>query len=247
MPIPVFNPQSDAPEQSATLLSQAGCVLIKQALRPEQIETLGHITQQHQGKEINYQRHHQVFAMRNLLDKAPELRLFFDAAFIAQWVEPFLGPEAQLIRAIYFNKPASANWKVPWHQDTTIAVQAQKDTPGFTAWTKKAGIPNVQAPACILEKTLTLRIHLDDTDESNGALRVLPGSHLAGKLSPTQIEEACRSIQPEICVASAGDILAMRPLLLHASATGSLPHQRRIIHLEFNAETLPNGLEWYGT
>jgi ectoine hydroxylase-related dioxygenase (phytanoyl-CoA dioxygenase family) len=247
MSIPTFSPQSDAPAQYPTLLNITGCVLIKQVFSSTLLQNLSDILQQSLAPETVYQRHKQVFAMRNLLDKAPDLKPILNAALIEQWVEPVVGPKAQIIRAIYFNKPPAANWKVPWHQDTTIAVQTQKDIPDFSAWTQKAGVPTVQAPASLLEKTLTLRIHLDDTDESNGALRVLPGSHLAGKLGPAQIENARQSIQPVSCVASSGDILAMRPLSLHASATGSLPRQRRVIHLEFSAETLPNGLEWYGT
>jgi hypothetical protein len=39
----------------------------------------------------------------------------------------------------------------------------------------------------------------------------------------------------------------MRPLLLHASASARVPGHRRVIHLEYAAESLPDGLEWYGT
>ncbi len=37
----------------------------------------------------------------------------------------------------------------------------------------------------------------------------------------------------------------MRPLLLHASASGTNPGHRRVIHLEYAAVSLPGGLEWY--
>jgi hypothetical protein len=37
----------------------------------------------------------------------------------------------------------------------------------------------------------------------------------------------------------------MRPLLLHASASGTREGHRRVIHLEYAAEALPDGLEWY--
>ena len=37
----------------------------------------------------------------------------------------------------------------------------------------------------------------------------------------------------------------MRPLLLHASASGTALGHRRVIHLEYAAEALPEGLEWY--
>jgi ectoine hydroxylase-related dioxygenase (phytanoyl-CoA dioxygenase family) len=35
---------------------------------------------------------------------------------------------------------------------------------------------------------VTVRIHLDDTDENNGALRVVPKSHLKGIYRPETID-----------------------------------------------------------
>ncbi|HEV3120848.1 MAG TPA: hypothetical protein VGY53_03045, partial [Isosphaeraceae bacterium] len=49
------------------------------------------------------------------------------------------------------------------------------------------------------------------------------------------------------CLAERGDVLVMRPLLLHASSTAERPRQRRALHLEFAAALLPGGLEWYET
>jgi hypothetical protein len=42
-----------------------------------------------------------------------------------------------------------------------------------------------------------------------------------------------------------GGALLMRPLLLHASSACVVPKPRRVIHLEFVAEHLPDGLEWF--
>jgi hypothetical protein len=41
-----------------------------------------------------------------------------------------------------------------------------------------------------------------------------------------------------------GDAILMQPLLLHASSTARLRSGRRVVHLEFAAEELPNGLRW---
>ena len=43
----------------------------------------------------------------------------------------------------------------------------------------------------------------------------------------------------------AGGLLLMHPLLLHASSPASQPGHRRVIHLEYAAESLPGQLEWY--
>jgi hypothetical protein len=45
----------------------------------------------------------------------------------------------------------------------------------------KVGVPHVEAPEWLLEKMLTMRLHLDDMTEENGPLKVLPGSHHSGK------------------------------------------------------------------
>jgi hypothetical protein len=78
---------------------------------------------------------------------------------------------------------------------------------------------------------------------------VLPGSHTAGKLDPAAIATwtACAHTQAVDCLVPAGGVVVMRPLLLHASASGTRPGHRRVIHLEYAAEALPDGLEWYQT
>ena len=50
---------------------------------------------------------------------------------------------------------------------------------------------------------------------------------------------------PEVaCLAKAGGIVAMCPLTLHASAAAEIPGHRRVIHIEFANEELPDGLDW---
>jgi ectoine hydroxylase-related dioxygenase (phytanoyl-CoA dioxygenase family) len=81
------------------------------------------------------------------------------------------------VRAIFFDKSSGSNWLVPWHQDLTIAVASKCEAPGFGPWSVKDGIPHVQPPDELLKQMIALRLHLDDCDASNGALRVIPGSH----------------------------------------------------------------------
>ena len=67
----------------------------------------------------------------------------------------------------------------------------------------KEGIPHVQPPTAILEQMLTVRIHLDRTDESNGALKVIPGSHRQGKLSNLEIDGS-KYLQVFLAIAKLG-------------------------------------------
>jgi hypothetical protein len=41
-----------------------------------------------------------------------------------------------------------------------------------------------------------------------------------------------------------GGVLAMRPLVLHSSSAAQTPRHRRVIHIEYSATVLPEGLEW---
>src|SRR5205809_630917 len=98
------------------------------------------------------------------------------------------------------------------------------DAPGFGPWSVKDGVPHVQPPVHLLEQMLTTRLHLDDCDETNGALRVLPGSHRLGRLSGERIRQLRGRHPDHVCHLSAGDALLMRPLLLHASSRSRSNH-----------------------
>jgi ectoine hydroxylase-related dioxygenase (phytanoyl-CoA dioxygenase family) len=95
-----------------------------------------------------------------------------------------------------------------------------------------------------LEQMLTVRLHLDDADAHNGALRVLPGTHRLGRLNAESIGR-CREAHAEaLCAVKAGDALLMRPLLLHASSRSTSEHRRRVLHIEFAGFELPPPLKW---
>ncbi|RKZ90473.1 MAG: phytanoyl-CoA dioxygenase [Candidatus Parabeggiatoa sp. nov. 1] len=186
-----------------------------------------------------------VYAIRDLLNEVPSLRHLAQQVSLRSLVEPLLGKKAKVVRAIFFDKTREANWKVTWHQDLTIAVQKRCDVDGFGPWSEKAGILHVQPPVSVLENMLTLRIHLDDCTAENGALSVIPGSHRRGRMSHNQIQ-ALRQVTPSVlCTAPTGGVMVMRPLLLHASAASLNPSHRRILHFEYAANALPEGLEWY--
>jgi len=101
------------------------------------------------------------------------------------------------------------------------------------------------APISILENMLSLRLHLDHTDESNGALRVLPRSHKHGRLGPQEIQHWKDTRVSVTCQVNKGGVMLMRPLLLHASSAASNPSHRRVLHFEYSSSDLPVGLEWF--
>lgn len=181
--------------------------------------------------------------LRNLLQNCPAVAAL--AEELEVFANPVLGAEAFPVRGLFFDKVPGANWEVGWHQDLSIAVAERLETPDFTGWSVKQGVPHVQPPADILETMLTVRLHLDDCGENNGPLRVLRGSHREGRLSGQQIEDWKRCGKEVSCVVPKGGVLLMRPLLLHSSSRAKEPTHRRVIHLEFATKPLPGKLRWF--
>jgi hypothetical protein len=191
------------------------------------------------------QRAGKAFGIRDLLNVVPFTRELANSSSCRSVVEPILGSAARVVRGIYFDKHKDANWKVAWHQDMTIAVRERLDLDGYGPWSIKAGFHHVQPPASVLENMLTLRIHLDHADESNGALRVLPGTHKFGRLNASQIEYWKEQQKPVTCVVERGGAVLMRPLLLHSSFAAVNPGHRRVLHFEYSSIDLPGGLRWF--
>jgi len=185
-----------------------------------------------------------TYAIRNLLDVVPEVARLAASAKIRRIVEPVLGRKAFVVRGNLFDKTRGANWKVPLHQDLTIAVVRRMELLGFGPWSLKAGTLHVQPPADVLEGMLSVRLHLDECDVSNGPLQVIRGTHLEGRLTSSAIDALRQNRKITECVAGAGDVLVMRPLLVHASGPSRKPGHRRVLHLDFAAGPLPGGLEW---
>jgi len=222
-----------------------GFAIVKNVLDTETITLLCKALSNTKSDSSIRQRQNHTYAIRNLAKTVPEIKQLADSYSIRSLVHSVSGDEAFLVRSLLFDKITEANWKVSWHQDLTIAVKQKIETAGFTAWSVKAGIDHVQPPVAILESMLTLRIHLDNCDKSNGALQVIPFSHRRGRLVASEIKLLKEQASSVSCDAQSGDILLMRPLLLHASSPSLSPAHRRVIHLEFTASELPENLEWF--
>jgi ectoine hydroxylase-related dioxygenase (phytanoyl-CoA dioxygenase family) len=190
-------------------------------------------------------RRGEVYAIRNLLDLAPELRRLCDHPVIRALAEKVLGRDCFPVQATLLDKIPEANWKVPWHQDLYIPVQQRIDVDRFCGWSEKAGVIHVKPPPEILTSTLAVRVQLDACDESSGPLRVIPGSHEKGELNADDVRHWQESVNPVTCLVPRGGALLMRPLLLHASAPANSPSHRRVIHFTFATGELPGGLQWH--
>jgi ectoine hydroxylase-related dioxygenase (phytanoyl-CoA dioxygenase family) len=99
----------------------------------------------------------------------------------------------------------------------------------------KGGVLHAIAPGSALSAVVALRVHLDDSSSTNGPLRVLPGTHVDGVLSHDEIQRRAQTIAAVECLASVGGVMAMRPLLVHASSKSRDDRPRRVLHIEYAA------------
>jgi len=179
--------------------------------------------------------------VRNLASKSK----LFDSLSKSVKLQSYVGEHLVPVRSILFNKTLDENWPVAWHQDLTIAVAAKQEVENYEPWSVKDGVCHVQPPESLLNKMITVRIHLDPTPESNGALKVIPQSHLLGKLPSGVISQYTRENFVN-CACEAGDVLLMKPLILHSSSRSDTPKNRRIVHFEYApVDSLHQDLLWY--
>ena len=180
---------------------------------------------------------------RHLLTQPAVAALARDPRMLAI-ARQFLHTEPFPFRATLFDKSAQSNWLVVWHQDTALPLRERRDIAGWGPWSIKGGVTYAHAPAAALSRIIALRMHLDDSGADNGPLRVFPRTHTLGLLSDEAIAEIARTAEPIDCPVDAGGVIAMRPLLLHASSKARSDRARRVIHIEYaDSPILGDGLE----
>lgn len=190
----------------------------------------------------NFRKSEDLFAIRQFLKEIPEIKDFIFNDNIQRIITEIFGEKYFVVKSIYFDKPETSNWYVAYHQDLTISVDKKLELPNFGPWTTKQNQFAVQPPLNILENIYTIRIHLDDTDENNGALKVVPKSHSKGIYRPETIDWTIES--EKICNVEKGGIMLMKPLTLHGSNRTTNGKKRRVIHIEFSDMKLPEVLQW---
>lgn len=181
-----------------------------------------------------------IHAIRRVVERIPELNSVLWNDNMKKWISVIAGNDYFLTKAIYFDKPENSNWFVSYHQDLSISVMEKHEIEGYKNWTKKDGQIGVEPPQNVLDNIVTFRIHLDDTDESNGALRLIPGSH---KIGIRRIQDLSTESE-QIFEVPEGAIMLMKPLTFHASSRTQKPSRRRVLHLEFSNMELANPLCW---
>lgn len=223
-------------------IEENGFTVINHVFTDEEVAQLIRVIQEADNTKETFRKTKDLFAIRQFLKEVPAAASLILTTKLTGIIHQLFGDDYTVVKSIYFDKPGTSNWFVAYHQDLTISVQEKVEVDGFGPWSVKQHQYAVQPPLPLLESNFTIRLHLDNTDENNGALRVIPGSHRKGIYRAETIDWNKES--EVFCNVLKGGIMIMRPLLLHASGRTNNNHQRRVAHIEFSNQRLPAPLCW---
>ena len=223
-------------------MADNGYTVISHVYEEAEVNTIIEAINKADTSNITFRKTEDLFAIRQFIKELPELKTLIFTKKLQEIITKLFGEGYFVVKSIYFDKPERSNWFVAYHQDLTISVDQKVNIPGFGPWTVKQNQFAVQPPIEILKDNFTIRIHLDNTDETNGALKVIPGSHAKGIYRAETINWDLE--QENVCVVHRGGIMLMRPLLLHASNRSTGNMRRRVMHIEFSKSDLPQPLQW---
>lgn len=223
-------------------IQENGFTIINNIFSDEEIEKISEVIQNIDTSKDTFRKSEDLFAIRQFLKEIPEVKNLVFNENIKRIVKDIFGSDYFVVKSIYFDKPEKSNWYVAYHQDLTISVDRKAELPGFGPWTTKQNQFAVQPLLDILENIYTIRIHLDDTNENNGALKVIPKSHAKGIYRPDTIDWTAET--EEVGNVEKGGVMIMKPLILHASNRTTNGKKRRVIYVEFSDTELPAEISW---
>jgi ectoine hydroxylase-related dioxygenase (phytanoyl-CoA dioxygenase family) len=230
------------PDNIGNTISAEGFAILNDVFTTAEADNLLHIIESVDTSKATFRKTNDLFAIRQFLKEIPVAANIVFNKKLTSLIEAIFGNDFFVVKSIYFDKPQQSNWFVSYHQDLTISVNKKIELEGFNFWTTKHNQFAVQPPADILKDNFTIRIHLDDTNEQNGALKVIPQSHLKDIYRPETIDWEVET--EHTCSVNKGGVMFMKPLLLHSSGKTTNNNKRRVIHIEFSRTTLPGELQW---
>jgi phytanoyl-CoA hydroxylase len=143
---------------------------------------------------------------------------YHDAVFARMVAQPrlvevlrdLIGPNVQLHHSKMLVKPPEAGAPFPMHQDYPYFPHER-------------------------HTLVAASVHLDETDEENGCLHVVPGSH---KLGPLDAQGESHTVDYPLesgtpCPASAGDVLFFNYLTIHGSGVNGSARVRRNVLFQY--------------
>jgi ectoine hydroxylase-related dioxygenase (phytanoyl-CoA dioxygenase family) len=223
-------------------ITEQGFTIINAVYNDFEIEKIITLIEKTNSNKTTFRKSKDLFAIRQFHKEIPKALAIIFNDNLKKIMSSYLAEGYFITKSIYFDKPEMSNWFVPYHQDLTINVNKKADLEGYHKWTVKGNQFGVIPPISILENNFTIRIHLDETTQDNGALKVINKSHTKGiyRLESINFDEE----KETICEVKRGGIMIMKPLLWHTSNKTTNNKKRRVIHLEFSNQKLPNEIDW---
>lgn len=137
-------------------------------------------------------------------------------------IEDLIGPQIQLFHDQALFKPAHHGGPIHWHQDN-----------GY--W------------KCLPANLVSCWLTLDDVDVSNGAMHLIPGSHLAAHAHERgdvllDASEAVGGIEPVIVNLPAGGVMVHHCQTLHSTPPNRTDRQRRAFAMHYMTPGTRNAL-----
>ena len=223
-------------------LYNKGFSIVDGIYNDEEIESIISCINKADQTNTTFRKSEDLFAIRQVVKEIPEILQFIFNDNFKNLISSVLGNNYFIVKSIYFDKPENSNWYVAYHQDLTISVDKKAEIENFVNWTKKQNQFAVQPPISVLENIVTLRIHLDETNSENGALKVIENSHSKGIYRPETIN--WENEKEAICNVNKGGVMLMKPLILHSSGRTTNSKKRRVIHIELSNIDLPKEINW---
>ena len=225
-------------------LSNKGFSIVDRIYNDIEIDSILSCIENADQNKTTFRKLADLFAIRQVVKEIPEILPIVFNDNLKNLISNILGNDYFIVKSIYFDKPEKSNWYVAYHQDLTISVDKKIEIENFVNWTKKQNQFAVQPPISVLENITTLRIHLDETNSENGALKVIENSHSKGIYRPENID--WRNEKEATCNVPKGGVMLMKPLLLHSSGKTKNNQKRRVLHIELSNIDLPKELNWAG-
>ena len=227
---------------SKSELDEIGFSVVNEVYTSEEVAQMLKLIAAVNSDKATFRKSEDLFAIRQFLKEVPEIKSLIFNHKLKELLSEVFNKDVFVVKSIYFDKPEKSNWYVAYHQDLTISVDKRVELEGFGPWTVKQEQFAVQPPLDILKRNFTIRIHLDHTNKENGALKVVPRSHLKGIYRPETIDWSVE--QEAVCEVESGGVMLMKPLILHSSSRTTNGQKRRVIHIEFSDVELPTAIQW---
>ncbi|MEZ5776288.1 MAG: phytanoyl-CoA dioxygenase [Hyphomicrobiaceae bacterium] len=145
------------------------------------------------------------------------------------------------VRAVLFDKGEDENRRRGWHQDHAMVVMKRADLPGIERWDR--AIHELSTP--LLEAMVSVRCHLDGCVREEEMLRVVPGSHMLGRIAAADARELAAVLGSTALDAAPGDVYVLAKAIVHSSHAADHWH-RRVLQVDYANVALPDGLQWQG-